>query len=51
MASVYILREIFRQTDIIPDCKDEQITDFRKLFTQNEGLKNLFGVRVVDHYC
>ena len=47
--AISILREILRISDA---CQQEHLkTDLRKKFMQNDGLKYLFGVRVVDLHC
>lgn len=47
--AISILKETLRISDA---CQPEQLkTDLRKKFMHNDGLKYLFGVRVVDSHC
>jgi len=47
--AISILKETLRISDT---CQQDQLkTNLRKKFIQNDGLKHLFGVRVVDPYC
>jgi hypothetical protein len=47
--AISILKEILRISDA---CQQEPFkTDLRRKFMQNDGLKYLFGVRVVDLHC
>ena len=51
--SILILKMIFVVNDALPDKKgaDQPKPNLRKKFMQADGLKNLFGVRIVDNYC
>ena len=64
MAAIYLLRQIIKLGDVLfasgLDSENEknsvqqppdqiQRSNLRRMFVQNDGLKYLFGVRVVDH--